>query len=180
MATTLIDPADVAALVSAEATDPLVRAACVRASGRFISAIGYDPTYRTDDFYLTARRYGTLFSPVAPLHEVLVLEDRVTGEALDYAYFDVDSGTIAPKPRTPWPPQWKTIHLQAVVGFQIMPAAIQDAVVEQAIALFAAPDTTIQQLSQGSRSVSYSSRGALGVTQRWTDAVEMYRRIVAD
>lgn len=180
MATTLIDPSDVAALVGAEATDPLVRAACVRASGRFIAAIGYDPTYRTDDFYLTARRYGTLFSPVAPLHEVLVLEDRVTGEELDYAYFDVESGTITPKPHTPWPPEWKTIHLQATVGFQVIPSAIQDAVAEQATALFAAPDTTIQQLSQGSRSVSYSSKGTLGVTQRWTDAVDSYRRLVAD
>lgn len=179
----LVSPEDVAAILSVEPTDALLLTACARASARFEAAVGYPIAYQEDaTYYLTPRRFDTVFAPVAPIHEIFSLTDRLSGLELDYLFFDSESGAIIPDPdsRVQWPYGFKTVEMIATTGFEEIPYDIIDAVTEQAIAVYSAPDTTVQQMSQGSRSVSFSSKGALGVTQRWTDAVERYRRVVAD
>lgn len=180
MATTLVAPYDMALMLGTEATDPLVTAACHRASGAFIGAIGYDPSRAVREFALTARKYDTLMLPAAPLNEVQSLVDRTTGEDLDYAYFDRDSATITRPRGVRWPTRWKAIQVVADTGFDEIPYAIVDAVMERAVILYNSPDPTISQVSEGSRSYSTAIRSLAGVTQKWSDAVEHYRRIVAD
>lgn len=144
--------------------------------------MGYPLAKGDHAFYLTPRRFDTVFCPAAPLLEIHSLTDRLSGLELGYLFFDSETGAIVPDEdsEVPWPYGYRTVELLATTGFEEIPFDIQDAVIEQAIASYSAPDTTVQQISQGSRSVSFSARGALGVTQRWTDAVARYRREVSD
>lgn len=180
MATTLIAFSDLAALAGVEPTDPLIIAACRRASGAFCGAIGYNPSRNPEyEVFLTARRYDTLMLPVAPLNELLLFGDR-EGNELEYAYYDKQSASIMRPHGVEWPSRWKAIHVVADVGYDSIPDDIQDAVLERAFTLYQNPDTSVTQLSQGSRSLSFGIRAMTGVTQRWSDAVQRYRREVDD
>lgn len=179
MATTLVDPADLAIAAGVEDHDPLIRAACLRASGAFIGSIGYDPSRAVREFYLTARRYDTLMLPAAPLNELVTFEDR-DGNELDYAYYDARSASIVRAHGADWPRRWKAIHVVADTGFDEIPQDIQDATLERAMALYENPNTAVTQLSQGSRSLSFGVRAMTGVTQRWSDTVSRYRREIED
>lgn len=181
MATYLASIQDLEALTGADAGDPLVALALRRASGRFIDAIGYDPSYRADAvFTVSAYTREVLFLPVAPIHSIDEIYNLRAGEAVDSSLYAFDSETGAifcTKPDVQyWPTGFSALRVTATVGFERIPDGIQDAVLEQALALYSAPDITIQQISQGSRSISFMSRSATGVTQRWSDAVAMYRR----
>lgn len=180
MSDTLVAYEDLALLAGAEPHDPLIIAACRRASGAFEAAVGY-PLLRNTNYecYITARKYDTLMLPAAPLNELKTFEDR-DGNSLDYAYFDKDSATIMRPLNVAWPTRWKAIHVVADVGFDTTPLVVRDAVLERAFTLYQNPDTSVTQLSQGSRSLSFGVRAMTGVTQRWTDAVSTYKRIVAD
>lgn len=181
MTTYLAAIQDLEALAKAEAGDPLVALALRRASGRFIDAIGYDPSYRAGAiFTLSAYTREVLFLPAAPLEEVHEVYNLRAQEVVDPSLYAWDAETAAIICVNPdvqyWPTGFAAIRVTADVGFKEIPDGIQDAVLEHALALYSSPDTTIQQISQGSRSVSFMSRTATGVTQKWADAVNLYRR----
>lgn len=181
MTTYLAATQDLEALAGAEPGDPLVALALRRASGRFIEAIGYDPSYRAGAvFTLSAYTREVLFLPVAPIETVHEIFNIRANEVVDPSLYAFDSETGAVFCLDPdvqyWPTGFSALRVTADVGFRKIPDGIQDAVLEQAMLLYSAPDVSVQQISQGSRSVSFMTRTTAGVTQKWTDAVALYRR----
>lgn len=172
----LASPADLALKIGTTATDPSLLLALRRAGGRFEDAIGY-PVARVvdEEVYLSGTGTDTLILPARQVHGVPVVE--VDGIPVVYGTgFTVarNAGILRRKCGV-WPDDLDNVRVVYTHGWDPIPWGIQDAILEQAETQYRAV-VAYQTRTAGAESITYSALAAVGVTQRWTDAVETYKR----
>lgn len=167
----LATPEDLAVLVRKSSTDPKVRLALKRASGRFRDAVGYPVSLTTDDV-LTRLGDGTdtMFLKAAP---VLAVSVTSGGETIppDSYQLDAENGILYAVDKA-W--NWRTpFTITYTHGYADIPEGIQDAVLEQATTICLS-FAHVQQETALTNNASYGQAATVGVTQKWVDAVATY------
>jgi hypothetical protein len=163
--------ADLATLTNLPATSPALLLALERASNRFRAAVGHPVHLVEDDVVLLDGDGGlTLLLPGIPCTDISVKIDGVT----------VTDWTVAAllgvlrRTNSFWPDGLGNIEVTFTHGWDPIPGAIQDAVLEQA-AVQALVPVGVQSESAIGQSVTYGLASTIGVTQKWVDAVNRYR-----
>lgn len=168
----LATPEDLGVLVRKPPTDPKIRLALKRASGRFRQDVGYPVTQVVDDV-LTRLGDGTdtLFLKGAPVTAVSVSSG---GEIIPPESYTLDAEAgILYAANACW--NWRTpFTITYTHGYTEIPEGIQDAVLEHATTIHKAY-AHVQQETAGTNNASYMVAATVGVTQKWVDAVAAYR-----
>lgn len=168
----LADPADLALKLGVPADDARLLLALRRAGDRFEGAIGYPVRLVTDDVeHVSGDGTDTLLLRCRPI----VGQPAVKVDGVAVTDFSVGrhSGILRRKNRACWPDDLDNVEVTYSHGWDQVPGDIQDAVLEQAETQYLTV-VAYQSRSAGSESVTYSALAAVGVTQRWTDAVNRY------
>ncbi|XBH21608.1 hypothetical protein V5R04_15590 [Jonesiaceae bacterium BS-20] len=166
----LAHPADLAVKTGTPATDPRLLLALQRAGDRFEGKISYKINLVTDDVVLLSGDGSRhLFLPARPV----VGTPTVKIAGTPTTAFEVARNNSILRHATGWPDGLDNIEVTFSHGWEIPPADIQDAVLEQAETIFLVT-VGIQSRTAGSESITTSALAAIGVTQKWTDAVEKY------
>jgi hypothetical protein len=167
----LATPADLATLTRLSETSPELLLALERASNRFRAAVGHPVHLIEDDTVLLDGDGGiTLLLPGTPCTDISVKVDGVT--VTDYS-ISAAAGVLR-RTTGAWPDGLGNIEVTFTHGWADIPGAIQDAVLEQA-AVQALVPIGVQSESAIGQSVTYGLQSTIGVTQKWTDAVDRYR-----
>ena len=167
---TLADPEDLALRLGCPVGDGKLLLALNRASGRFRGAVGHPVSLVQSDTVLLGGDGGaTLLLPAAPVANVTV---RICGEVVDGVQVSSRSGVL--RLDGGWPDGLDNIEITYDHGFAVIPADIQDAVLEQAELQYSVM-VAAQQVTQGGRSVTFGTQATVGVTQRWQECVDRYR-----
>ncbi len=158
-----------ATLTGLPTTSPKLLLALDRASNRFRDAVGHPVHLVTDDvIWLDGDGTDTLLLPAAPFTTISVEVDGAP--VTDYKPAR-RSGIL--RRAGGWPDGLENIEVTYTHGYATIPGGIVDAVLEQAemqamVAGYVESEAAINQ------SVKYGQQATVGVTQRWTDAVEKY------
>lgn len=167
----LATPQDLATLINLPDTSPALLLALERASNRFRAAVGHPVHLVEDDVVLLDGDGGPiLMLPGVPCTDISV---KIDGETVtDWT----TSALIGVLRRTNgfWPDGLGNIEVTFTHGWNPIPGAIQDAVLEQA-AVQALVPIGVQSESAIGQSVTYGLASTIGVTQKWSDAVNRYR-----
>lgn len=168
----LATPEDLAVLVRKSNTDPKIRLALRRASGRFRDAVGY-PVSKTEDDILVRLGDGTdsLFLKGAPVHAVSVSIGGTVIPPENYA-IDAEAGILYGLTGN-WPTR-VPITITYTHGYETIPDGIVDAVLEHATTICMAM-AHVQQETAGTNNASYMVAATVGTTQKWVDTVLTYR-----
>ena len=168
----LATPEDLAVLVRKSPTDPKVRLALKRASGRFRDAVGYQVSQVVDDT-LTRLGNGTdvMLLKGAPVTAVSVSSGAETIPADSYT-LDAEAGILYAVDSV-W--NWRTpFTITYTHGYAEIPEGIEDAVLEQAVTQCLA-FAHVQQETAATNNASYGKEATVGIKKKWTDAVLTYR-----
>lgn len=167
----LCDISLLASSLNLKADDPDLLWAARRASDRFRGEVGWGINTSTDTLILDPPVGETLLLPVFNPSWVRVEVDDVEDKSVEFS-----PRTGALRRRGGWGTRLGSIGVSVTHGFDDIPGDIQDAVAEQAAVTYAvAAAPGVQQITQGSRSMSFSATSATGVTQKWSRTVEKYR-----
>lgn len=162
--------APVASLTALGVPEDQARRALERASARFRAAVGHPVTRVTRTIVLDPPCGETLPLPGRDIRDVSV---TLGGAKADGVEISPRTGVL--RRRAGWGRSLGGIQVTFTSGSEEVPEDVADAVLEHATMLAATARTPgVSQISQGSRSVSYSVTSATGVTQRWTDAVDRW------
>lgn len=167
----LARPADLAIKTGVAATDLRLLLALRRAGDRFEGAIGFPVTLvENETIYLSGTGNRHLLLPARPVvgKPVVLIDDQ---PVTDFAV-GRDAGILRRR-NAVWPDDLDNIEVTYSHGWVEPPGDIQDAVLEQAETQFLV-SVAFQSRQAGSESVTVSALAAVGVTQRWTDAVDRY------
>ena len=166
----LASPSDLALLLHADAADPLLALALRRASSRFEDAIGYPVLTVTDDVVLLSgdgsRR---LLLPARPVQGTPTV--RVDGEPV--TDFQVARFAARLERACGWPAGLDNVEVTYTHGWDEVPGGIEDAVLEQAEATYNVM-AGVASVTSGREARTFLSQAAVGVTQRWAEAVARY------
>jgi hypothetical protein len=110
-----------------------------------------------------------LLLPAAPFTTIAV---EVDGEAVTDYTASTRAGVL--RRSALWPDGLENIQVTYTHGYATIPGAIQDAVLEQA-AIQARVPAGVQQETAGTQSITWGLAATTGVTQKWADAVNLYR-----
>lgn len=153
-------------------TDPRLLAALRAASRRFRGAVRHPVSLVTGD---TVTLDGTgeqvLRLPAAPV--LAVTEVAIDGAAVTDWRVKKRAGLIQRTGCAVWP-NWAEITVTYDHGHDPVPQEIQEAVIDQARALYRL-EPGVQTLQAGGESTTYGLQAAIGVTAQWVAAVEAYR-----
>lgn len=151
--------------------DPNLIYAVDRASARFRSAVGHSVTKETKTLILDPPAGETLLLPVKGVTSLAV---KLGGIQLEHVTYSPRTGAL--RRRGGWGTELGSIEVTYTAGSDEVPEDVADAVAEQAASIFATLSTPgVQQISQGSRSISFGTTATVGTTRRWVDAVERHR-----
>lgn len=163
--TYLAEPGQLATLTGLEPTSPKLLLALERASNRFRDAVGHPVHLVTDDvIWLDGDGTDTLLLPAAPFTTITV---KVDGAAVTDFTPQRRSGILRRSGH--WPDGLENIEVTYTHGYAEIPGGVVDAVLEQAEMQAMVPGY-VESEAALNQSVKYT----VGVTQRWTDAVEKY------
>lgn len=167
---------DLATLLDVPVTDGKLLLALRRASDRFRGAVRHPVSLIVDDVVLLdGDGSQALILPAAPVigtPTVKVADVLVTD-------FSVSSRHGVLRRKAGWSDDLGNIEVTYTHGYENIPGDIQDAVLEQAELQFQIL-AGVTQMSLGSQSVAFGTKATVGVTQRWSDAVETHRLNRAD
>lgn len=157
-------------------TSPNLELALRNSSGRFRGAVGYPVTRVANDVvYLNGDGSDTLHLPARPVDVHSVEVDGLGLSAgVDYSV-DRNGGLVRAKGFR-FPDDLGNVKVVYSHGWEVVPEDIQDAVLEHA-ATMARTLAHLQQNSAGSTQESYGQAAMVGVTQKWSDAVEKYSKL---
>lgn len=176
--TTLAKPEDLAVQTKLPADDSRVKLAIRRASDRFIGEVGHPVVFVEDDTIdLDGNGLQVLHLPAAPVvgsPTVTVAGREVTGFQVSRRH-----GMLRRTDGADWPHGFSNIEVTYSHGHKNIPGDIVDAVLEHA-ATIATSLAHLQQESAGTNSVSFGSTAMVGVTQKWSDAVQRHRLNTGD
>jgi hypothetical protein len=166
----LATPEDLAVLTKLPADSQLLLVALNRASERFRLAVGH-PVHKVEDDLVLLDGDGTdfLFLPAAPFTDITVLVD---GAAVTDFVANRRTGVLRRK--SLWPEGMGNVSVVYSHGYDPIPGGIQDAVLEQASVL-ALVQAGVQSETAGPQQVTYGQQATTGTTQRWAEAVAVYR-----
>jgi hypothetical protein len=166
----LAPPEELATLTKLEASNPSLLLALDRASERFRQAVGH-PVHHVvgDEIVLDGDGTETLLLPAAPFTDITIL---VGGAAVTDFEANRRGGVLRRKAR--WPDGLGNIEITYTHGYAVIPGGIRDAVLEQAVIQLKVP-AGVQSESAGGQSITWGVTAATGVTQKWAEAVEVYR-----
>lgn len=167
----LCDINPLASSLNLKADDPDLIWSARRASDRFRGEVGWGVNESTDTLILDPPAGETLLLPVFNPSRVRVEVDDVEDTSVEFS-----PRTGALRRRGGWGSRLGSIRVSVTHGFKDIPGDIQDAVAEQAAITYAVAGAPgVQQITQGSRSMSFSATSATGTTQKWSAAVNKYR-----
>ena len=162
---------DLAIMLGVPATDGKLQLALRRASSRFRGRVKRPITKVIDDtIWLNGDGTNALLLPSAPVvgtPTVLVDGSPVTN-------FEIDREQGILRSASCWPDHLGNIEVTYTHGFEEVPGDIQDAVLEQAELQYRVI-AGVSQMSLGGQSFTFGSQASVGVSQRWSDAVAVYR-----
>lgn len=162
-------------------SDDKLMSALLEASNRFRGAVRHYVSRQTD-VTTTLDGRGTIYLtlPVIELDTSSVTV-RLDGATDPIAVAASRTGTIARTDGAVFPNGLGNVSVTYTAGFadDAIPPEIQAVVLDQAKLLYALK-RGVQWLAVGGISMSSSQTDAQGVTQAWTDVVELYRIRVAD
>lgn len=169
----LASPDDLALKLGVAATDPSLLLALRRASDRFEGAIEYPIRLKANDVaYISGDGSASLLLPARPvIGDPVVKVDGVT--VTDYSV-GRSNGLLRRKGGKTWPDDLDNVEVTYTHGYAVVPGDIADAVLEQAEAAYNV-EVALQSRTAGAESITYSATAAVGVTQKWADAVARYR-----
>lgn len=167
--TYLAPPEELATLTNLPASSPSLLLALSRASERFRAAVGHPVHLVTDDVVLLdGDGSETLLLPAAPFTTITV---SVNGAVVTDYQANRRGGILRRAAR--WPAGLGNISVVYTHGYAIIPGGIRDAVLEAAeLNLIKAG---VQSESALGQSITWGQTATTGVTQKWTEAVEVYR-----
>lgn len=155
---------------------PQLALALVRASARFIGAVGWPVVKHTTDILLSGE--GGKILPL-PAQNITAATAVIDGVGLVDARLNPRLGHLVRA--AGWPCGYDNITVSYTAGWDEteIPGDIQDAVLEHAGHIV---DNLglMEQETTGPFTERYSSAAINGVTQKWSDAVERYRVGVGD
>lgn len=167
MAEYLASPADLAAELGVAVDDAEMLRELAAASQRFRSAVGHPVSLVERDEIVLDGDGSTVLVLPSP-HVVAVHEVTVQGQTVDIEWSE--SGTLR---RTQgWPDAWRAVRVVYSHGWDPVPADVAGAVLEAAAASAAAwrgGTLGVQSMTVGGESLR------VGVSQSWSDTVEVYR-----
>lgn len=168
----LATPEKLATLTRLQPSSEQLLLALERASDRFRDAVGH-PVHlvEDDEIWLDGDGTDTLLLPAAPFTTITV---ELNGAAL-VAGLGYQTNRRAGILRRPggWPDGLENIKVIYTHGYTVIPGGIVDAVLEQA-ATQALVLAHIAAESAGGQSATYGAQAMVGVTTKWTEAVEKY------
>lgn len=168
----LASPVDLAVRLHVGPADPDLLLALQRASGRFIGEAGQPIVLvENDETWLSGKGSDTILLPAFPVIGTPTIE--IDGGPVTDWEIGRKEGILRRKGGL-WPDGLDNIHIKWAHGWAEIPADIQDAVLEQAETQFHAI-AAIASTSAGGESITFSAQAALGVTNRWAEAVTRYR-----
>lgn len=148
-----------------------------RATDRFIGEVGHPLLLVEDDTVeLDGNGMHILHLPAAPVKGRPTVV--VDGEEIDDFQISRRHGILR-RTRGRWPHGLGNVEVTYSHGYKDVPGDVSDAVLEHA-ATIATSLAHVQQESAGSNSVGFGTTAAVGVTQKWADAVERYRLNTGD
>lgn len=163
---------DLATLTGKPVTDGRLALALRRASNRFRGAVEHPVSLiENDEIVLDGNGSHSLLLPAAPV----VGRPTVTihGEPVDD--FEVSSRNAMLRRRQVWPSGLGNITVTYTHGHETVPGDIADAVLEQAHMQAEALFPGLQTASAGGLQITLGAQATIGVTQRWSEAVERHR-----
>lgn len=165
----LATPEQLATLTKLPVDSPRLLLELDRASNRFRDAVGYPVHQVTGDIiWLDGDGTDTLLLPAAPFTTITVAVD---GAAVTDFKPSRRAGIL--RRAGGWPDGLENIEVQYTHGYPEIPGGIVDAVLEQA-ATQVLVQAAISSQGMGPATVKYEAKATVGVTQKWTDAVEKY------
>ena len=161
---------DLALLTGLPQSDPRLELALRRASNRFRGQVNH-PVHAVegDEITLNGNGTDTLLLPAAPVNGT----PTVLVDGVPVADFTIDRNSGVLRRNGCWPDGLGNIRVTYNHGWATIPGDIEDAILEQA-QIVATTLPHLQQESAGTNSVTYGAQATIGVTQKWTDAVEKY------
>ncbi|MET4094570.1 hypothetical protein [Arthrobacter sp. UYCu712] len=151
---------------------PRLLLALQRASDRFRGAVGH-PVHlvEDDEIWLDGNGTDTLLLPAAPITSISVELDGAALVAGSGYKISRRAGIL--RRAGGWPDDLENVKVTYTHGYDEIPGDIADAVLEQATtqALVLAH---VGAQGMGPANIKYEAAATVGVTQKWTDAVEKY------
>lgn len=161
---------DLATLTGAVPTDPKLLLALRRASDRFRGDVRHPVSLVTDDVVLLdGNGTRSLFLPAAPIVGTPTV--TIDGDLVTDFRPSVKNGIL--RRDVCWPDTLGSIQVIYTHGYNDVPGDISDAVLEQAEVQYSVL-AGVAQMSLGSQSFAFGTQATVGVTQRWSDAVQKY------
>ncbi|MFE6126805.1 mobile element protein [Streptomyces sp. NPDC056437] len=171
----LADPDELAIWLGKPVNDPKLLAALRAATRRFRGAVGHDVDLVEDDeVTLDGNGRESLLLPVWPTTAVtsVTLDEEELVEGTDYSWSDM--GVLRRLGCRAWPDRLRCLTVVYSHGWEVVPEAIQEAVIDQARTMFSVP-AGVQSKAVGGQSVTFGSTAAVGVTDQWSKAVARYK-----
>lgn len=165
---------DLSVITGLPATDPRLRLALKRAEGRFRLEAGHSVSRaQNDTISLSGTGSPTLLLPALNITEITVTLGESTTPLLELKEFSVIRRYGILHKTGGWPVGQENVHIEYTHGWtsEQLPAGVEDAVLEHATTL-AMTFAHIGQEANGNRSVGNNQTATVGVTQKWSNAVE--------
>lgn len=176
----LADPADLAAWLPVDETDPKLLAALAAASSRFRGAVRHRVTFTVDDVITLdgGGSYAVLLpaAPVTAVSEVLLDGEELT-EGTDFNWSS--DGYLRRLAGLVWPDRLRCLQVTYSHGYSEIPEDVAEVVIDRARLLYAVK-AGVQNMQVGGVTVGFGQQAAMGVSQQWTDVVERYRLNAGD
>ncbi|MGW1134421.1 mobile element protein [Streptomyces griseoluteus] len=174
MADLLADPAELAASLGVQPTEPKLVWALTAASRRFRGAVRHPVSLVPgDNVTLDGNGRESVLLPAAPV--LAITSVQLDGTALTAGVdFDWSADGFLRRLGGLWPDRLRCIRVAYDHGWAVIPEDIQEVVIDQARAMYRI-DPGVQTKTVGGQSVTFGVQAAIGVTAQWTAAVERYR-----